>query len=91
VRVEAGVAYPEGDMTLDQANRLLAEGVAVVASGSGEFDFKDVQRVDSAALSLMLAWQRRAGASSKPLSFRNVPENLRALAALYGIGDLLLG
>jgi phospholipid transport system transporter-binding protein len=91
VRVADGVAYPEGDMTLERATTLLAEGIGAVTSGSTAFDFKDVHRVDSAALSLMLAWQRRAGASSTSLDFRNVPENLRSLAALYGIGDLLFG
>ena len=54
------------------------------------FDLGGVKAADSTALALMLAWQRRAQAQGRTLSFTNVPANVDALARLYGV-DALLG
>lgn len=85
MRLEAGVAVLEGDLVLDQATRLLADGEAAIDAGSTVFDLSGVGRMDSSALSLLLALRRRA--AGKTLQFRNVPESLTSLARLYGIAD----
>jgi len=85
MRVEAGVAMLEGDLVLDNATRLLTAGEAAISAGTTIFDLSGVGRMDSSALSLLLALRRRAG--EKSLQFRNVPDSLTSLARLYGIAD----
>ena len=87
MRLEAGVAILEGDLVLDHATRLLAEGEAAIGAGCTQFDLAGVGRMDSSALSLMLALRRHA--NGKTLQFHNVPESLTSLATLYGIADQL--
>ena len=89
MRIEAGIVYPEGELSIATATRLLTEGEQAIAQGGVTFDFAGVGHVDSAALSLMLSWQRKALGEGKSLSFRNVPDSLRGLAALYGVDDFL--
>jgi phospholipid transport system transporter-binding protein len=81
----AAVVMLEGDLVLDSATRLLATGEAAISAGSTIFDLSGVGRLDSSALSLLLALRRRA--NGKTLQFRNVPESLTSLATLYGIAD----
>ena len=45
--------------------------------------------VDSAALALVLAWMRAAQSRGREVRIEGIPEQLRSLAALYGIGDFL--
>lgn len=90
MRVEAGVALLEGDLVLDNATRLLAEGEQAILAGSRVFDLSGVTRMDSSALSLLLALRRSGNqsAADQDLEFRNVPDSLSSLARLYGIADL---
>lgn len=85
MRAEAGVAMLEGDLVLNNATRLLSAGEAAIGAGSTVFDLSGVGRMDSSALSLLLALRRRA--AGKTLQFRNLPESLSSLARLYGIAD----
>lgn len=89
MRVADGCAYPEGALTLAEAPLALAEGVEALAQGVAAFDLSAVTQVDSAALSLLLSWRRAAQAESRPLAYRNVPDSLLSLAALYGLTDLI--
>ncbi len=89
MRVEDGIAYPEGGMTLAETPELLPAGVAAFSMGARVFDLAGVGQVDSSALSLLFAWQRRACAINIPLSFRNLPESLHSLAKLYGVGEII--
>ena len=52
-------------------------------------DFSAVTEVDSSAVALLLEWRRRAAAHGKALVFANLPENLMALAGLYGVAELI--
>lgn len=83
--VTGGVAMLEGDLVLENATRLLAAGESAIGAGSTVFDLAGVGRMDSSALSLLLALRRHA--DGKSLQFRNVPESLSSLARLYGIAD----
>jgi len=76
-------------LTFDNAQAALAQGCAAVAASETEFDLGGVKAADSAALALMLAWQRRAQAQGRSLKFTNVPANVDALAKLYGVDGLL--
>jgi phospholipid transport system transporter-binding protein len=89
MRSEAGIAYPEGRMTQSEAKRLLAEGEAAIRQGCTVFDLAGAAQVDSVAVSLMLAWQRRAQQQGKRLVFRNLPDSVKSLIALYGVDHLI--
>ncbi len=52
-------------------------------------DFAGVSGVDSSAVALLLEWRRQALIRGKTLVFTNLPENLVALARLYGVADLI--
>lgn len=77
-----------GPMTVQQAKALLAEGV-LPAGGNLEIDLSGVSDVDTAALSLLFEWMRRAAARNCQLTFAHLPENLASLATLYGVLDLI--
>ena len=52
-------------------------------------DFAGVDAVDSSAVALLLEWRRQAARLNGALEFVNLPENLVALARLYGVEDLV--
>jgi phospholipid transport system transporter-binding protein len=53
-------------------------------------DFEQLEKVDSSAVSLMLAWVREAQRSEVKIEFTHVPHNLFSLANLYGVAELLM-
>ena len=67
----------------------MAAGLSAIAGGEQVFDFSGVTAIDSAAVAVLLAWQRAARARTLALSFINVPATLQRLAQLYGVADLL--
>ena len=89
MRREGDVLILESELTLEHAARLLAQGSDEIANGARVVDFAHVGKVDSSALSLMLAWRRRAQAARRSLAFRNVPASLTSLANLYGVSELI--
>jgi phospholipid transport system transporter-binding protein len=54
-----------------------------------EIDFSEVTDIDTAALSLIMEWQRNALASKCTISFVNLPANLNSLAELYGVTSFI--
>ena len=76
-------------LTFQNAQAALAQGCAALSAGETVFDLGGVRAADSSALALMLAWQRRAQAHGRKLSFVNVPANVDALARLYGVDGLI--
>ena len=78
-----------GPVTIKNAASVLAEGAALFDSGDVTLDLSRVTEVDSAAVSLLLEWQRAAQRRSRRIDFVNLPENLQSLAQLYGVADLL--
>lgn len=52
-------------------------------------DFKGVTEIDSSGVALLLYWRRQALALGKSLRYVHLPPNLMALAALYGVDDLI--
>lgn len=81
---------PTFSLTVNNAKAALEGGLRAIASGQTEIDFTHVTVVDSAAIATLLEWQRAARARGAILRFANLPANLRSLAALYGVTDLLL-
>ncbi len=82
-----------GNVNMSNVSALFKEGLMQQKDNSTEgvltVDFSKLDKVDSSAVSLMLAWLREARRNKVRLSFTNVPDNLMSLAKLYGVADLL--
>jgi phospholipid transport system transporter-binding protein len=89
MRVENGIAYPEGDLTLGQVMRVMEEGEQLLADGATTFDLSGLGKVDSSALSLFMNWSRLALVQGHTLEFKNTPASLLSLAKLYGVAELV--
>jgi phospholipid transport system transporter-binding protein len=90
-QIEANTAGAKvsGSMTMDNAAGLLAQGVAALGEGKTCFDLSAVADIDSSGLAVLFGWQRAASAQGKTISITNPPRNLRSLADVYGVSDLL--
>lgn len=76
--------------TLSNAMAVSAEGLARLAAGGLCVDFSSIDRVDSAALAVILDWRRAAQAQGRELVLEHLPANLVELADLYGVAELVL-
>mgnify|MGYP003768140213 FL=1 len=76
-------------LTFTSAREALEQGAAAIRAGETVFDLGGVKAADSSGVALLLAWQRRALDAGHRVTFVNVPENVRKLAALYGVDTLL--
>lgn len=52
-------------------------------------DFANVTEIDSSAVALLLHWRRAAARLGKSLRYVHLPQNLAALAQLYGVDELI--
>lgn len=57
-------------------------------TGPITIDLAEVSKTDSAALALMIEWQRRARALRRPLIFKNTPAKLQDLIRVSGLSAL---
>jgi phospholipid transport system transporter-binding protein len=81
----------EGPVTLESFCQLreLTRPHIGQAGSDWTVDWKNVKEVDSTALALIFAWQRESAAHGKQTRNMNLPPNLKSLAELYGISDLI--
>jgi phospholipid transport system transporter-binding protein len=68
---------------------VLAEGAGLFQGSDVLVDLSGVTEVDSSAVSLLLEWRRQAFAAKRRIVYVNLPSNLKSLAVLYGVSDLL--
>ena len=78
-----------GPLTMDSVAALLDASTSLALPPAGVVDLEHIDRVDSAGVSMLLAWKRRAAAEGKPIRFASVPRSMTSLAELYGVEDLL--
>ncbi len=78
-----------GNVMVGTAKAILTESQALAFKGYTVIDFAKVVDIDTAALSLILEWKRRAQIENQTISFAHLPANLNSLAALYGVTDLI--
>jgi len=76
-------------MTFAQAVELREAVIAALDRDSLTIDLGAVTESDSTALSLMLEWQRAVKARGWKVGYTNLPANLRSLAEVYGVLELL--
>ena len=79
----------QGAITLADVTRWRALGLEAIDRDGLTIDLAGVTDADSSALSLLLEWQRAAKARGFRLSYAGLPENLRSLARVYGVLELL--
>jgi phospholipid transport system transporter-binding protein len=79
----------QGRITIDNARTLLAEGIREFSKDGLVVDLSQLEDVDSSAVSLLLEWLREAQRNQRKLRFTNLPDNLKSLATLYGVLDLI--
>ena len=78
-----------GPVSLNTVCGVHREGLPHLARGDWVVDLAGVTTIDSTAVCLLLEWQREARRHRHSIVFANLPENLRALAELYGTLALL--
>jgi phospholipid transport system transporter-binding protein len=79
-----------GRLTMETVAGLFNAGLQPAAHGRLiVVDLARVEAVDSAAVSLLLSWLRRAERDKTSLAFAHVPDSLLSLARLYGVAELL--
>ena len=89
IRVEGDRLYVSGPATLATAAQLLEEARAPLAAGVRAVDLGEVTELDSSLLAVLFAWMREAKARAQALSFTRLPPDLKSLAQLYGVAELL--
>lgn len=77
-----------GDLTLQTVGRLAATPVKDLLSVR-VIDLAGVGRVDSSAVALLLHWLRQTADAPHRFTLVNVPDELRSLANLYDVADML--
>ena len=75
------------DVTVDTVVAVKREALDAFRAGDRTVNFDAVGRLDSSAVSLLLALVRRY----PELRVEHAPEDLRTLARLYGVHELLAG
>lgn len=81
-----------GPLTLEAAGSLLQESGSWLASATADglvVDLAGVTEVDSAAVALLLEWQRASVQRGSRLTIRSAPERLRAIARISDLEGLL--
>lgn len=78
-----------GSITLDSIARVEREVAPSLGQPELVIDLGSVTEIDSAAVSLLLHWQRGAMGAGQKIALRNPPDSLLSLAALYGVEEFL--
>ncbi|MDP3744392.1 MAG: STAS domain-containing protein [Methylotenera sp.] len=89
ISVQGNQWHVTGDVLMDNANAVLQESNTLTMTDDTNIDFSKVSDVDTAALSLIMEWQRRAISSGNKIHFSHLPEGLVSLVALYGVTDFI--
>jgi phospholipid transport system transporter-binding protein len=90
ISCERGRCTVQGPLTMANVTSVLEESVRLFEGNEILVDLQGVTEVDSAAVSLLLEWRRQALASKRRIEYINLPSNLKSLADLYGVSDLLV-
>lgn len=80
-----------GPLLLARCADGLAQSDALLAGAAREIvvDLSQTGAADSAGVALLLELKRRAARRGRALTFRGAPAQLRALAAFFGVAEIL--
>jgi phospholipid transport system transporter-binding protein len=79
----------QGAVTMGNVSSLLEAGVQQLNPELKEIDFSGLEEVDSSAVSMVLEWLRISRSRNLQLRVANMPDNMRSLASLYGVLELI--
>jgi phospholipid transport system transporter-binding protein len=79
----------QGPLTMGNVTAVLAESAQLFSGPRVLVDLAGVTEVDSSAVSLLLEWRRAASKAQRQIEFANLPPNLKSLAELYGVLELI--
>lgn len=89
--LDADRARVAGCLQFTTVRALLEAGAAPIASGrAAVIDLKGVTGSDSSGLALLIEWLSVAKAANQALRYENVPAQLRQLARLSEVEELLV-
>lgn len=89
IQVDNNTLKLRGPVTIETHVGLREAAIPHVGQADWIVDWADVTDVDSSALSLLFAWQRASLAAGKSIRVCNLPLNLKSLAELYGVAELI--
>jgi len=81
----------EGELSFATVPAIVAQGAKMVAQCSRRvvIDLGGVERADSAGLALLVEWMRVARGRRKSIVFREIPEQMLALARVSELDRIL--
>ncbi|MFC1664300.1 lipid asymmetry maintenance protein MlaB [Pseudomonadota bacterium] len=80
-----------GELTFDTVTSLYQRSDEIVAVNKLiDIDLRDVSRVDSAGLVLLVEWVRRATLQDQRLQFTGMSAQLEALVRINGLQDVIV-
>lgn len=86
---ENGKLEVEGPLTIDSIASVVTRGIELFGRENMVIDLARVTEVDSAAVSMLLQWQREAVHRNSEVLVINIPQNLQSLMQLYGVSELM--
>jgi len=78
-----------GSVTLANVLAMREAGIKEIDRDRLTIDLSGVEEADSSGLSLLMEWQRFAKSRGFRIGFVNMPANMRSLAEVYGVLDLI--
>ncbi|MGC2167364.1 MAG: STAS domain-containing protein [Gallionella sp.] len=79
----------QGHLNMGTVPQWYASGLQRLNDHGLYADFSAVESVDSAAVSMLLAWTRAAQRGDHKFEVASLPADLLSLARLYGVEDML--
>ena len=79
----------QGAINMGNVKSLLEAGLQQLNPELKEIDFSGLNEVDSSAISMVLEWLRVSRSRNLQLRVVNMPENMKSLASLYGVLELI--
>lgn len=79
----------QGSLDMTTVPAIFEKGLQHLAHANMQVDFSQVESVDSAAVSMLLGWERVAQQLKREFSVSGMPADLLILAHLYGVEALL--
>lgn len=80
---------PDAILTIKNANDILNIGLQAIFLGQTVINLHHLTHVDSTAIAVLIAWKREALKQGQILQFKNISSNLKKLAMLYDVVELL--
>lgn len=90
MQIEGERVVLQGELTFASVLFALNQTAGLLSqSGNWTFDLSGIDRIDSAGLSLLLEWLRRARKEGGRLTYIHLPKQLQAIAKVVGVENFI--